>query len=161
MTLEVLTWLLAIPLLGFITGMRTLTPMAVLCWFAWLKLLPVDPWASWTAKLPVVIAFTVLAGIEYALDKYGRMPRPTRPAILGLRLFFGGLLGLIVATSLDAPSSEGMILGVLGALVGAFVAYQLRHQLTSRIGCKTWHVTVGEDLFAVACAILCMGIITG
>ncbi|MEG9438156.1 DUF4126 family protein [Edaphobacter sp. HDX4] len=161
MTLEVLTWLLAVPLLGFITGMRTLTPMTVLCWFAWLKLLPVDPWASWAATLPVAIAFTVLAALEYTLDKFGKLPRPTRPWALFVRLFFGGLLGLIVATSLDAPNSEGVILGVLGALVGAFAAYQLRHQLTGRIGCKTWHVTVGEDVFAIACAILCMGIITG
>jgi uncharacterized membrane protein len=161
MTLEVLTWLIAIPLLGFITGMRTMTPMAVICWFAWLKLLPVDPWASWAAKLPVMIAFTTLGVLEYVADKYGRSPRPTRPSVLALRFLMGGLVGAIIATSLDAPAAEGVILGVLGALVGSFVAYQLRHQLTSRIGCKTWHVTVSEDIFAVACAILCLGIITG
>jgi uncharacterized membrane protein len=161
MTLEVLTWLIAIPLLGFITGMRTMTPMAVLCWFAWLGLLPVDPWASWSARLPVVIAFTLLAALEYLADKYGRSPRPTRPSVLLIRVFLGGLLGAIVATALDAPGIEGVILGVLGSLVGAFTAYQLRHQLTRRIGCKVWHVTVGEDIFAISCAILCMGIITG
>jgi len=161
MTLEVLTWLIAIPLLGFITGMRTMTPMAVLCWFAWLKLLPVDDWALWSAKLPVVILFTLLAALEYAADKYGMTPRPTRPFVLIVRLFFGGLVGAILATSLDAPGVEGVILGVLGALVGAFTAYQLRHQLTHRIGCKTWHVTLTEDILAVACAIFCMGIVTG
>lgn len=161
MTLEVLTWLIAIPLLGFITGMRTMTPMTVLCWFAWLKLLPVDDWAAWSAKLPVMIAFTVLAILEYVMDKYSRMPRPTRPTVLVIRFFFGGLVGAIVASSLDAPEVEGIILGVLGSLVGAFTAYQLRRQLTHRLGCKTWHVTVSEDFFAIACAILCMGIITG
>lgn len=161
MTLEVLTWLIAIPLLGFITGMRTMTPMAVLCWFAWLKLLPVDPWAAWTAKLPVAIAITLLAALEYAADKYGRSPRPTRPSVLLVRLFLGGLVGAIVATSLDAPASEGVILGILGALLGSFCAYQLRHQLTHRIGCKVWHITLSEDIFAVVCAIFCMGIITG
>lgn len=161
MTLEVLTWLIAIPLLGFITGMRTMTPLAALCWFAWLKLLPVDDWASWTAKLPVVILFTILAILEYVADKYGKSPRPTRPTVLILRFFFGGLIGAIVATALNAPGIEGVILGVLGALVGAFAAYQLRHQLTHRLGCKTWHVTVSEDIFAIACTIVCMGIITG
>jgi uncharacterized membrane protein len=78
-----------------------------------------------------------------------------------VRCFFGGLVGAIVASSLNAPGIEGVILGVLGSLVGAFAAYQLRHQLTHRIGCKTWHVTVSEDIFAIACAILCMGIVTG
>jgi uncharacterized membrane protein len=121
----------------------------------------VDPWASWSARLPVVIAFTLLAALEYLADKYGRSPRPTRPSVLLIRVFLGGLLGAIVATALDAPGIEGVILGVLGSLVGAFTAYQLRHQLTRRIGCKVWHVTVGEDIFAISCAILCMGIITG
>jgi uncharacterized membrane protein len=162
MTIEVLTWLLAIPLLGFITGMRTMTPMAVLCWFAWLKLLPVEgSWAWWAASLPVVIGFTVLAVAEYAADKMGQSPRPTRPLVLVVRFFFGGLVGAILAAGIDASGTEATILGVLGALVGAFVAYELRHQLTSRIGCKVWHVTLTEDVFAVACAILCMGIVTG
>jgi uncharacterized membrane protein len=161
MTLEVLTWLIAIPLLGFITGMRTMTPITVVCWFAWLRLLPVDEWAAWSAKLPVVVAFTLLAALEYIADKYGRTPRPTRPVVLLIRVFFGGLVGAIVATALDAPGVEGVILGLLGSLVGAFTAYQLRHQLTHRIGCKTWHVTVSEDIFAVCCAILCLGIVTG
>src|SRR4051812_39751765 len=110
MTLEVLTWLIAIPLLGFITGMRTMTPVTVLCWFAWLKLLPVDDWAGLSARLPVAIAFTSLAFFEYVADKYGRMPRPTRPSVLAVRIFFGGLVGAIVATSLDAPGAEGVIL---------------------------------------------------
>jgi uncharacterized membrane protein len=162
MTLEVLTWLIAIPLLGFITGMRTMTPITVLCWFAWLRLLPVDgTWAAWTARLPFVLAFTVLAVAEYVTDKYGLSPRPTRPMVLLVRFFFGGLVGAIVASALNAPGAEGVILGVLGSLVGAFSAYQLRHQLTHRIGCKTWHVTLSEDIFAIACAILCMGIVTG
>lgn len=161
MTLAVLTWLIAIPLLGFITGMRTMIPITVLCWFAWLKLLPVDDWASWSAKLAVVILCTVLATLEYIGDKYSWMPGPTRPSVLIIRLFFGGLVGAIVASSLDAPEIEGVILGVLGSLAGAFAVYQLRHQLTRRLGCKVWHVTVGEDIFAIACTILCMGIITG
>ena len=162
MTLEVLTWLLAIPLLGFITGMRTMTPMAVLCWFAWLGHLPVqDSWASWCAKLPIVIAFTVLAVLEYAADKLSLSPRPTRPSVLTIRFFMAALVGAILASGLNASGIEAVILGVLGALVGAFCAYQLRHQLTHRLGCKMWHVTVSEDIFAIACAILCMGIITG
>ncbi len=161
MTLEVLTWLIAIPLLGLITGMRTMTPMAILCWFAWRGLLPVDPWASWAAKLPVAILFTLLAALEYYADKRGLAPRPTRPLVLAARFFLGGLVGGIIATSLDAPGLEGVILGVLGALLGAFLAYQLRHQLTRKLGCKVWHITLSEDIFAIALAILCMGIVTG
>lgn len=162
MTLEVLTWLIAIPLLGFVTGMRTMTPMTVLCWFAYLGYLPVsDSWAWWCAKLPVAIVFTVLALLEYIADKLYLSPRPTRPFVLAGRIFIGGLVGAILASSLNASGIEGGLLCTLGAIVGAFCAYQLRHQLTHRLGCKTWHVTVTEDIFVLASAILCMGIITG
>jgi uncharacterized membrane protein len=162
MTLQVFIWLIAIPLLGFITGMRTMTPLAVISWFAWLGLLPVtDDWCWWIAKLPVVIAFTLLAAAEYVADKLGQSPRPTRPAVAIIRVFLGGLVGAIVAAGLDASGVEGTILGVLGAFIGTFCAYQLRHHLTSRLGCETWYVTVSEDIFAIGCAILCLGIITG
>ncbi|MBS1800128.1 MAG: DUF4126 family protein [Acidobacteria bacterium] len=162
MTLEVLTWLIAIPLLGFITGMRTMTPMAALCWFAYLGYLPVqDSWAWWCATLPVAIVLTLLALLEYAADKLSLSPRPTRPAVLMIRFFVGGLVGAILASGLNASGAEGVILSVLGALVGAFAAYQLRHQLTHRIGCKMWQVTLTEDLFAIACTIICLGIVTG
>jgi len=161
-TIEVLTWLLAVPLLGFITGMRTFTPMAVLCWFAWLGLLPVSgSWAWWSAKLSVAIAFTVIAALEYVADKLCLSPRPTRPIALAIRLFLGGLVGAIVAAGLNASGIEAVILGVLSVFIGAFCAYELRHQLTRRLGCKTWHVTLSEDIFAIGFAILCMGIITG
>ena len=58
-------------------------------------------------------------------------------------------------------SLEGALLGVLGALVGAFAAYEFRHQLAGRIGCQVWQVLLAEDVFAIVFAIFCMGIITG
>src|SRR6185312_11380030 len=52
MAIAMMSWLLAIPLLGFTTGLRSLTPMAVLCWYAYLEYLPVSgTWAEWTGRL--------------------------------------------------------------------------------------------------------------
>ena len=51
MVIAMMSWLLAIPLLGAATGLRSLTPMAVLCWFAYLGYLPVGgTWAGWTTS---------------------------------------------------------------------------------------------------------------
>jgi len=47
MTIAVMAWLIAIPVLGIATGMRTMTPIAILCWFAYLGDLSVD--GTWRA----------------------------------------------------------------------------------------------------------------
>ena len=59
MAMAIMTWLIAIPLLGVVTGMRSMTAMAVLCWFAYRGDLSLDgTWASWAAKLVTAIIFT-------------------------------------------------------------------------------------------------------
>jgi uncharacterized membrane protein len=161
MTMQVMTWLIAIPLLGLVTGMRTFTPMAVLCWFAYEGHLPVaGTWASWTAKLATAIIFTALALGEYIGDKLANTPNRTSPGPLIARLVFGGLAGAIVASALNSSGVEGVILGVVGVAVGAFGGILIRRELVARIGCKDWPIALVEDASAIACAVLALGIIT-
>jgi uncharacterized membrane protein len=162
MATQVLTWLVAIPLLGTVTGLRTLTPIAVLCWFAFLGHLDVDgTWASWTAKLSTAVIFTVLAVAELVADKLPKTPNRTSPGPLAARLIFGGLVGAIVATGIDGPGIEGVFLGVAGALVGAFGGFLVRREFVQRTNCKDWNVALAEDAIAISCAILALGVITG
>lgn len=162
MAMQMMTWLIAIPLLGVVTGMRTLTPMAVLCWFAYLGHLPVDDtWAFWTAKLVTAIVFTLLALAEYVGDILPKTPARTAPAPLMARLVFGGLIGAIVATGLYGSEVEGIILAVSGAAVGAFGGFLVRREIVERLGCKDWPVALVEDVSGIICAVLAMGVITG
>jgi uncharacterized membrane protein len=162
MAVAIMSWLLAIPLLGFITGLRSMTPMAVLCWFAYLEYLPVgDTWAQWAGRLSVAIVFTVLAVGEFVGDKSSRIPSRISPAPLVLRLFLGGLAGAIAATAMDGPGAEGVLLGVVGALLGAFAGFMLRRELVEKFGCKDWHVALAEDILAIGCAIFSLHVITG
>jgi uncharacterized membrane protein len=162
MALQMMTWLIAIPLLGLVTGMRTLTPMAVLCWFAYFGYLPVeDTWAFWTAKLATVIVFTVLALGELIGDKLPKTPSRTALGPLIARLVFGALIGAIVATALDGSGVEGVILGVLGVAVGAFGGYLVRREIVLQLKCRDWPVALLEDVSAILCAVLAMGVITG
>ena len=79
----VAAWMIAIPLLGVATGARSMTPIAVVCWFAHLGLLPVDhTWAFWTANLASVIVFTALALGEYIGDKLPKTPNRIAPGPL-------------------------------------------------------------------------------
>lgn len=162
MAMAMLAWILAIPLLGAATGMRTFTPMAVICWFAYTGYLPLDgTWASWVAKLVTAIVFTVLALGELVADKLPRTPDRTSAGPLLARVIFGVLVGGIIAANLNGSELEGIILGLGGALVGAFGGHMIRREIVERMGCKDWPVAVAEDLVAVGFAVVAMGIITG
>jgi len=162
MAMAMMTWLIAIPLLGVVTGMRSLTAMAVLCWFAYRGDLPLDDtWAFWAAKLVTAIIFTVLAVGEYVVDKLPKTPNRTVPGPLLARVVFGGLVGAIVAAGLNGSDVEGIILGVGGALIGTFGGFLIRREIVLQLGCKDWPVGLVEDMSAVVCAVLAMGVVTG
>jgi uncharacterized membrane protein len=158
MAMAILTWLIAVPLLGLVTGMRSMTAMAVLCWFAYRGDLSLDgTWASWAAKLTTAIIFTVLALAE----KLPKTPNRTALGPLFIRVVLGGLVGAIVAAGLNGSEFEGVILGAGGALIGTFGGFLVRREIVLRLGCKDWPVALFEDLSAIVCAVLAMGVVTG
>jgi uncharacterized membrane protein len=166
MAMAMMSWMFAIPVLGMMTGLRTMTPMAVLCWFAYLGPdgghLPLDgTWASWAGKLASVIVFTLLAIGEYIGDKLPKTPNRTAPGPLLARVVFGGLVGAIAATGVTGSAIEGIILGALGALVGAFLGYLVRKHLVEISGRPDWNIALIEDASAIILSIFALGIITG
>jgi uncharacterized membrane protein len=170
MTMAVLSWVLAIPLLGVMTGLRTMTPIAVMCWFAYLGQagsqeqgdLPVaGTWAFWTAKLATVVIFTLFALGEYVGDKLPQTPNRIAPGPLAARIVFGGLVGAIAATAMQGSAIEGIILGALGAFLGAFVGYHVRKHVVELSGRPDWNVALLEDVSALLLSIFALGIITG
>ena len=161
MATEMVSWLLAIPLLGFATGLRTMTPIAVLCWYAWMHAYEVQgTWAFWTAKFVTVIVFTVLAAGELIGDKLPRTPNRIAPGPLVARLVFGGLVGAIAALALQGPGLEGVVLGVFGAAIGSFVGFMLRRHLVSSFDCADWKIALPEDLIAIVAAIFAAHVVT-
>ncbi|HEX4651995.1 MAG TPA: DUF4126 family protein [Granulicella sp.] len=155
-------WLLAIPVLGTMTGLRTFTPIAVACWFAYLGYLPVEEtWAAWTGKLAAVVIFTLLAVAELVADKLPKVPNRTAPGPLLARLVFGGLVGAVASTGLSGSAFEGAFLGAMGALLGAFGGYLVRKYLVQWSGRPDWNLAVIEDASAVVIAIFALAVITG
>jgi len=161
MLMEMLSWMLAIPLLGLASGLRTMTPMAVLCWFSYLGYLPVGgTWASWTSHGTTVAIFTVCAIGELMVDKLPRTPNRTAPGPLFARLVFGGLVGCIAATALNGAGIEGVLLGVVGAALGAFGGFMVRRHIVETAGCTDGPIALTEDIFTLICAILAMHVVT-
>jgi uncharacterized membrane protein len=113
-------------LIGIATGMRTMTPIAVLCWFAWLALLPEPGWAVWSASLVSVIMFTIFALGEYVGDTLPQTPSRISAFPLTARIVFGAVAGALAAHSIAEPISGGAIFGILGVLIGAFVGFYAR-----------------------------------
>lgn len=161
MVIAMISWMLAIPLLGLATGLRSMTPIAVLCWFSYLGYLPVEgTWASWTAQIAAVAVFTVLAVGEYVVDKLPRTPNRTSAPPLIARLVCGGLVGSIAATAMNGPGVEGVLLGVIGAALGAFAGLMIRRDVVQSLGCADWPVGLAEDVLTILCAILAMHVVT-
>jgi len=162
MAMAILTWLIAIPVLGMVTGLRSMTAMAMLCWFAYKGDLSLDDtWAAWAAKLTTAIIFTGLALAELIADKLPKTPNRIAPGPLLVRVVIGGLIGSIVAAGLNGSEFEGIILGVVGALIGSFGGFVVRREIVLRQGCRDWQVALAEDATAIICAVLAMGVVTG
>jgi uncharacterized membrane protein len=149
--------LVAIPLLGAANGLRTLTPIAVLCWMVYGGYVHVDgTWAFWTGDLASRIVFTVLAIGEYIGDKLPQTPNRTAPFPLGARMVFGGLVGAIVATSVYQPLYVGIALGSLFAILGAFAGFHLRRLLTVTDKLPGFPIAVAEDAVTIGLSVVAL-----
>jgi uncharacterized membrane protein len=161
MAIAMMSWMLAIPLLGLATGLRSMTPMAVLCWFAYLGYLPVEgTWASWTARVSSVAIFTALAIAELVVDKLPRTPNRTALGPLLARLVLGGLAGSIAATAMNGPGLEGVLLGLIGAALGAFAGFMIRRDVVETVGCPDWPVALAEDLLTILSSLFAMHVVS-
>ena len=161
MATELMAWLIAVPLLGVTTGLRSMTPMMLACWFAYTGYLPVeDTWAEWTSHLWVAIVFTVLAVAELVADKTPRIPDRTSLGPLLWRLVLGGMVGSIAAIALTGAAIEGVMLGLIGAILGTFGGFMVRRELVQRIGFKDWQVALAEDFIAIAAAGFALHVVT-
>jgi uncharacterized membrane protein len=119
-----------------------MTAIAVMCWYAWLGLLPQYGWTFWAGNLISAIVFTAFALGEYVGDTLPMIPSRTSAGPLVARLAFGALCGLLGARAVLEPPAGGVIFGVVGALIGAYGGQRLR------MVCARW---LGRDLPVALC----------
>ena len=70
------------------------------------------------------------------------------------RIVFGGLCGVALATSAGESLIVVATAGVIGALVGTFAGYNIRHALVTRAHLPDFAVALAEDLIAIAGGLL-------
>jgi uncharacterized membrane protein len=140
-------------LLGMATGMRTMTGIAVVCWFGWLGLLSQQGWSLWLAHPVCVIVFTLFALGEYYVDTLPITPNRTDLPLLLARCLFGGFAGAMAARALIEPWAGGALFALIGVFFGAFGGLRLRLWGARRVG-RDLPVALSESALAIALAIL-------
>lgn len=149
--LPVMTLLLFCFLLGCLTGLRSLTAPAVVCWgahFGWLHFAGTK--LAFLGRPVTLVVLTLLALGELIADKLPKTPARTAPLGLSARIVLGCFGGAALATSAGGNLFVAAIVGVAGALVGTFAGYRIRRDLVSRAHLADFAVAIAEDVIAVA-----------
>ena len=139
--------------IGFVAGLRSLTPPAVVAWAAhlgWLNLRD-SPLAFMGSTITAVI-FSLLAVFELIGDLRPQTPKRTAPFPLVARILTGGLCGACLCAASNQPLIFGAILGAIGAVIGAFAGYEVRRRLVAALNIKDIFIAVVEDLVTIGLA---------
>ena len=121
-------------LLSVGSGCRTMTPIAVLCWAAYLGYIPATSWASWTASLAAVVIFTVCAVGEWVVDILPQTPSRRDLPLASARVAFGILVASLMWKLENQPVAGGVVIGIVGAVIGTRLGYRARVGLARKIG---------------------------
>src|SRR5437588_2224472 len=141
--------------IGIIAGLRSLTAPALVSWAAHLGWLDLSgSWLSFLGSRAAIIILSSLALAELVADKLPKTPKRTNLGPLVFRMITGGFSSMAICASAHQSPIIGTILGMLGALAGAFAGYEIRHRLVEAFGLPDFGVAVAEDLVAIGGAFL-------
>jgi uncharacterized membrane protein len=141
-------------LIGFFTGLRSLTPIAVTAWGAHLGLLTLPHALAWLGTIPGAVVFSLGAIAELIADKLPTTPARTAPLGLAARMVMGGLAGACIASAGGQGMVAGAMVAIAGALAGTFGGYQARMRLTKALQPLGFGVALLEDFVAIGGALL-------
>jgi uncharacterized membrane protein len=139
-------------LLGVVSGLRALTPLAAVSWAAHLGWLKVSGTAlAFMGFKYTPIVFTVLAIGELINDKLPKTPSRKTPPQFIARILSGSLAGGTVGAA-NGSLITGVVAGAFGAVVGTYGGAAMRGRLAAAFG-KDLPAALVEDVFAVVLAV--------
>jgi uncharacterized membrane protein len=123
--------------LGFVSGLRVMTPVAAVLLVR--------------GGIPGIVASVAAVG-EYVIDLLPNCPSRTRPMGLAARAVSGAFVGWFIVTMHGGMGSLGAVIGIVGAMIGAFAGHAVRVRAIARIG--NYPAGIAEDLVAIGLAAL-------
>jgi uncharacterized membrane protein len=136
--------------IGLVTGLRSMTGPALVCWAAHLGWLNLEgSRLAFMESTVATYAFLALALGELVADKLPFIPNRTSPGPLFGRLVLGALSGAALCVSTGYSSALGAIVGGAGGVMGAFAGYRARAALVKTSRLPDWAIAFLEDLVAV------------
>ena len=109
---------------------------------------------AFIGSIITLIIFTLFAIGELIGDKLPKTPARTSPPGLITRVIFGSACAAALAVGSGAHVGLASVAGVIGALVGTYGGYAVRHALTANGKLKDLPVALVEDVIAIAVAFL-------
>lgn len=139
----------AIVALGMLSGLRALSPIAVVCWLAMLHRLPLTGWVSFVGSKIAVVLFSLGAVGELVSDKLPKTPSRLKQPGFSIRIVMGGLCGLILATAAPFSLLGGALLGAIGAVAGTYLGFFVRTRTTAKFALPDLPVALVEDVICI------------
>jgi uncharacterized membrane protein len=128
-----------------------MTPVAVLCWFAYAgRLQSAETWFAFLAHPWAVALFTLCAAGELVVDKLPMTPSRLQAPLLLARLCGGAFVGAVLGSVVLAAARSGAMLGASGALLGALAGYWLRTRTVTHFKLPDYVVALTEDALVIA-----------
>jgi uncharacterized membrane protein len=141
--------------IGFVSGLRALTPLALVCWVAvwgWMPL--TGSRLAFLGTTTGAVIVTVLALAELIGDKLPQTPGRTQAVPLFARIVTGALSAVAICFTSGQSWWAGVIFGALGSIAGTFAGYHARRALTRRWPIPDLVVALAEDFLTVTGTLL-------
>ena len=141
--------------IGVVAGLRSFTAPAVTAWAAhlgWLGLSGshlVFMGSAWAVGI-----FSLAALFEFVVDQLPSTSARTAPGPLTARIITGALSAACLSIAGRAPVWLAIVMGAIGALVGAFGGYRSRVGLVRALRAPDFAIAIPEDLVAIGLGLL-------
>jgi uncharacterized membrane protein len=140
----------AIFVIGMLSGLRALSPIAVICWVALLHRLPLTGWPSFVGSKIAVGLFSLGALGELVSDKLPKTPSRLKQPGFSVRIVMGALCGAVLGSAASVSLPLAIVLGAAGAVAGSYLGYFVRRGVTTKFGLPDLPVALVEDAICIA-----------